>query len=501
MKMGLNAARGIRVILASGLALGLGVLSAGVAQADPGTPDHDTLLQEFGKYWQGSPFDKTDDETKAATVFRGQVLDEGRDILRQNDETLQNINGLGAVDPVQSQRALIDADLDWKQTFPDALGPVLGEYLEEGLANESLPKTLAMYEAIGVSQAGTGDAKNTHNYPRPFLDDRSFGQPEKLNGLETNLGIVKVDPWTDPETGLTHDGTYDLVLEHFSQAFPSGHTAYAYGNGIVLAALLPELGPEIVTRASEAGLARNVLGVHYPLDIIGGRISGHANAVALLTADGYVEKTLLPAREELTSYLATRCKADGHGDTLADCIEKVGANGDRGYHNAFTDAVSTAPVVDRASSLKAYEARMTYGFSQVGEAGKKPVVPEGAEYLLITAFPSLTDAQRRAVLAATEIDSGYPLDSTSEGWQRINLPEALSSKVTLDSAGTVVSVEPGQSVASVVKPQGVGLPSTGGEQDHRVWEAPYLVPTAVLLLIVGGIAVVSTRREKANSAR
>lgn len=121
---------------------------------------------------------------------------------------------------------------------------------------------------------------------------------------------------------------------------------------------------------------------------------------------------------------------------MTSCIEKVGANDDRGYHNAFTDAVSTAPVVDRTSALKAYEARMTYGFSRMGEAGKKPVVPEGAEDLLITAFPDLTDAQRRAVLAATEIDSGYPLDSTSEGWQRINLPEALSSKDTLDSAGT-----------------------------------------------------------------
>lgn len=498
--MGAKAVHRVRGALAVGLALGLGVISTGVAHADPASPDHDALLQEFGKYWQGSPFDQTDDDTKAATVFRGEVLDEGRDILRQNDEILQDINRLGAADPVQSKRALIDADLDWKQTFPDALGPVLGKYLTDGLADGALPKTVAMYDAIGVSLASTGDAKNTHNYPRPFLDDRSFGQPDKLNGLDTNLGIVKVDPWTDPETGLTHDGTYDLVLDHFSQAFPSGHTAYAYGNGIVLATLLPELGPGIVTRASEAGLARNLLGVHYPLDVIGGRISGHVNALALISSDGYLENTLLPAREEMTSYLSSRCKADGHGDTLIDCIEKVGANDDEGYRNAFTNVVSTAPVVDRASALDAYEARMTYGFGQVSAAGKEPVVPEGAEELLATAFPDLTDAQRRAVLAATEIDSGYPLDSTSDGWQRVNLPKALSSKVTLDSAGAVVSVEPGYSVASVVKPDGVGLPSTG-DDGQGIPQSQYVLSGLVVVLILGGLVVVSARRETASHTK
>ncbi len=452
-----RAARSAHTILASGLAFGLtlslGTLTITNAQADPApeaTPDHITsLMGEFGTYWQADAFDATDHDTKEATAFRGQVKDAGREILRQNDEILQGINARGATDPIQSKRALVDADLDWKQTFPDALGPVLGEYLARGLADGSLPKVNALYEAIGVSLASTGNAKNHFNYPRPFLEDRSFGEPDKLNGLDINLGIIKVDPWTDPETGLTHDGTYDLVLDHFSQAFPSGHTAYAYGNGIVLATMLPELGPEIITRASEAGLARNVLGVHYPLDVVGGRISGHVNVVDLYSGE-YVENTILPAREELTGYLATQCEADGHGSSLAECIDEVGANDDGGYTNAFTDTVSAAPVVDRTSALTAYEARMSYGFGQVGAAGQAPVVPAGAEKLLVTAFPELDDTQRRAVLAATEIDSGYPLDSTSEGWQRINLPAALSSKVTVDASGNVVSVEPGQKVASVV---------------------------------------------------
>ncbi|GAE76634.1 acid phosphatase [Cutibacterium acnes JCM 18918] len=61
-----------------------------------------------------------------------------------------------------------------------------------------------------------------------------------------------------------------------SQAFPSGHTTAAYAYGLAMAEILPELGPEILTRASEAGNNRAVLGVHYPMDIMGGRIEATA---------------------------------------------------------------------------------------------------------------------------------------------------------------------------------------------------------------------------------
>ena len=58
-----------------------------------------------------------------------------------------------------------------------------------------------------------------------------------------------------------------------SQSFPSGHTTKTYNRGLGLATLLPELGPELVARAAEGGNNRVVLGVHYPMDVIGGRIS------------------------------------------------------------------------------------------------------------------------------------------------------------------------------------------------------------------------------------
>ncbi|MGB4778392.1 phosphatase PAP2 family protein [Microbacterium sp.] len=474
---------------------------------------HVALLGEFGIYWQADPFDATDDTTKAATAYRGQVTDAGRDVLAQNDETLQRINAKGAVDPVQSKRALIDADLDWKQTYADALGPVLSSYFNEGIADGSLPKAAALYADVQYTVASTGAAKTTFNYPRPFLEDRSFGAPERLNGLAPNLGITEVEPWTDPATGITHDGTYDAILGTRNQAFPSGHTAYAYGTGVVLATLLPELGPEIVTRASEAGLARNVLGVHYPLDVVGGRIAGHVNVATLYADAAYVSSTILPVRAELPGYLVEQCAADGYGATLDECITAVGANDGGGYQNAFTDVVSTAPVTDRASALTAYEARMTYGFEPVGATDAAAVVPAGAEELLVTAFPTLTGEQRRAVLAATEIDSGSPLDSSSEGWQRVNLAAALSAKVTLDASGAVVSVEPGQPAASVVTsasvaptPTDAPTPTeTGAPQAARTGtlartggEFDLVPPTAALLLIGSGIvSLIAARRKQA----
>lgn len=145
----------------------------------------------------------------------------------------------------------------------------------------------------------------------------------------------------------------------------------------------------------------------------------------------------------------------------------VGANGE-GYRNSFTDAVSTEPVTDRASMIAAYTARMTYGFTQTGDAGQAARVPENAANLLLTAFPELTDEQRSQVLAASEIDSGYPLDASSEGYQRINLAKAFSANVTLSSdRSTVLDITFGNAAPTVTvqsdDTQQGGSPEQGGE--------------------------------------
>ncbi|MCQ9368634.1 phosphatase PAP2 family protein [Brevibacterium sp. 91QC2O2] len=425
------------------------------------------LMREFDDYWTPLVYDDSTADTKRETGFRGSVTAHGAPILGANDDLYKKINTRAAKDTEQAHRALVDADYDWKETLPDSLGPVLAEYFSEGVEGGELDRAAKAFDGV-LAESSTGAAKPYFNYPRPFLSDRGFaGQKNEndLRGLAPDLETARIPDWTDAH-GRKHTADYNGMAEGISQAFPSGHTTFAYEETLLLAVLLPELGPEIATRGSEAGNNRIALGVHYPLDVIGGRILGHAHTAATLDAK-YIENTLQPARKQLVDYLTDRCEADGYGDTLAACITATKANGTGGYANAFTDAVATVPVTDRSSALQVYRERMTYGFDRATSytggtrtADEAPRVPAGAANLLVTTFPELNEEQRTAVLAATEAPAGYPLDSSSRGWARIDLPAAQSAKVTLDEAGTVTKVEPGQPAASVVT---AGRPSASTE--------------------------------------
>lgn len=54
------------------------------------------------------------------------------------------------------------------------------------------------------------------------------------------------------------------------------------------------------------------------------------------------------------------------------------------------------------------------------------VVPKGAEVLLKTRLPYLSDIQRREVLYTTGLPSGYPMGDDTEGWGRLNLFKAAN---------------------------------------------------------------------------
>jgi autotransporter-associated beta strand protein len=88
-------------------------------------------------------------------------------------------------------------------------------------------------------------------------------------------------------------------------------------------------------------------------------------------------------------------------------------------------AVSGTPATDRfadyATNKANYLRRLTYGLPQIGAVNAPAVVPKGAEVLLETRLPYLSDAQRRVVLKTTAIPSGYPVLDDPEGWGRLNL--------------------------------------------------------------------------------
>lgn len=460
-----------------------------------------SLVSEFGNYWQAPQFN--DDGTLKSA---GKVLN--KQVLSENDETVVAINNKaaeGATDTTpseQQQRALSDrdADKDVATAFKDGFGP-LGKYFEQGYNDGSLDKVVAFMNNNGWSG---NPAKNVNQFPRPYVSDRSTWAPfadestgfnqntgsNDLSGLPTSLNIIQVNTDADGKA-LGSDGKLhapDYPKNSYEGSFPSGHTNKAYSRGVALAVLVPQLAPEILARTSEAGNNRIVLGVHYPLDVMAGRIGGQASVAAYMNANA---DEVAAASNQLTTYLAARCKADGLGDTLEQCITNTGADSTKGYANDFTDVVSTKPVNDRASAIAAYQARMTYGFKQVTAGGKSFTAPEGASALLRFAYPSLTDEQRNAVLAKTAIDSGYPLDASSQGWQRIDLATALSATVTLNKAGEVIAVKSANKPSVVVSSdtEKPGSTNHNTSQANKPSSAAKLQNTGVAIGGIAGAAV------------
>jgi undecaprenyl-diphosphatase len=73
-----------------------------------------------------------------------------------------------------------------------------------------------------------------------------------------------------------------LVPAPHDAAFPSGHAATSFAAATILTVAAPRLGPLWLVLALAVGFSRVYVGVHYPLDIVGGAVLGVAVATALL---------------------------------------------------------------------------------------------------------------------------------------------------------------------------------------------------------------------------
>ena len=78
--------------------------------------------------------------------------------------------------------------------------------------------------------------------------------------------------YTEPEPLLrsAHDG-----------AFPSGHAATSFAGATVLSFAFPKLAPYLYVLAAAVAFSRVYVGVHYPLDIVGGALLGVVVALGL----------------------------------------------------------------------------------------------------------------------------------------------------------------------------------------------------------------------------
>ncbi|MGW8063857.1 glycoside hydrolase domain-containing protein [Streptomyces ziwulingensis] len=388
--------------------------------------------------------------------------DTGTDALTaENDEITVRINN--AATQAQVDRAEVDANSSGTVTMADGLGSRLGEIYLDALNGGDLPKTNALFGRVTQDLDTHDAAKEHYDYPRPYVRLGFVGDGGQI--YESQDGGY---------SGLAGQGSY-----------PSGHTYGGFEAGTILATLLPELAPSILARASEYGDNRIVLGFHYPLDVMGGRMTAQAT-VAHRWADPEFEKLLTQAHTEMRNVLLAACEAKGYGDTLTECAGDPYAG------------LSTAQAIDL------YTQRLTYGFSQVGQSGRALDAPSDAAALLITAFPELTAEQRTQILEQTATDSGYPLDLTAEGgasWQRINLAAAMAADVVVNADGSVTVTNFSDATkASVADASAItvgGVPIDGFDPDVSTYVVDR--PTNGKLPAVGAVPAESGARVKVGT--
>ncbi len=139
-----------------------------------------------------------------------------------------------------------------------------------GFEIEKLPVTKTLFESVKFNENMMKNiAKDYYKRPRPYQEDPSIK--------------VCVPP----------------VKDDYSRSYPSGHTAFAYSTGIVLAHLMPDKAKVIMDRAKLYGNNRIYCGAHWPSDVSSGQAIGSLVAQELLT-NTHFKDLLDKSKAELT---------------------------------------------------------------------------------------------------------------------------------------------------------------------------------------------------------
>ena len=331
------------------------------------------------------------------------------DILSANLQQAISIN-IGST-AAQRNQAVIDNtfSVDTGTVVADGLGTRLDQIYQSAINNNS-PLLSATSNIVQVFSQANGISTSDAGYNKTFF----------LNGTITATGSSFDDlrPFQTAPSQIENFAPTILSTLIDNPGFPSGHSTFSYTQDLLFGIMVPERYQQLLTRASEYGDNRIVLGAHSPLDIIGGRIIATYDVVQLLNNNpAYLNQTVtLPGGGSVTTSsdfatLFTNATTDlrtllqqGCGTDLTTCAAA-------GAPDRFSDT---------QQNRTDYTHRLTYGLPSVGPTDLPPVVPAGAEILLKTRFPYLSAAQLRDVLATTELPSGVPLDDGS-GWARLNL--------------------------------------------------------------------------------
>lgn len=309
------------------------------------------------------------------------------DVMRANMDIVSRVNNQAAGDPALIARAQRDAVASGEELLAElspALGAEFGKAFRDALAENRLPKTQYLLGNGYLARAGgiassTTVEKMVFDYPRPYN-----AQPSRIKRYEIPGRAGSIYPK--------------------SKAFPSGHTNQATWVTTLLAYMVPEVAPQLHYRGAEAGYSRMVLGVHYPLDVVGGRMSGQAAAADRLN-DPKMKRALNQAREELRREIEWRT-----GKPIAQLVAQ------------------DTPYVSTAFAVEQYTRWMEHDLPRIYRLDAPMITPKAAPVLLETAYPGMNWGQRSEVLRTTAGAAGNPLDwQGPEGsWQRLNLAKAAA---------------------------------------------------------------------------
>jgi len=260
------------------------------------------------------------------------------------------------------------------------------------------------------------------------LDPRPFVVSSQINGNAWTTATasqiaVDIQQSETPPAGYQPQAWPEYVT---SPAFPSGHSTLGNSLAILTAIMAPGYYQDFLMAGVEFGLSRNIFGVHYPLDVIGGRIIATYNIAEWLngrsySAVGLGSPDIAGASAALQAYIGSGGSSPYAAACAGDVVGCIRAG-----------AIPSAEEFAEARELYTY--LLTYGLPSLSDTTAPPVVPEGAEVLLKTRFPYLAPSQIREILATTELPSGGVFDN-GVGWDRLNLFAAADGFGALNCGG------------------------------------------------------------------